>query len=234
MTGLLEKKEIYRTNDGAFPCAHCEGHWCPTLDLSDPQRPAMECGNCERKVVGINKEDVVASWNLANPIEKPSAQVTPGDVRDAQRYRALRLYVLHGHWPEALRGRAPGTISWGGTDAGEPYTGRVLDRLVDEILTSKISRSILDAAIAADSPKERALVLSTPSGWQGKEPWFQPGDLVVPDYPLWGQRLLCTVTEITDRGFKYKHSPISTGAPFWGTCDGGETFEPSHYRLVSP
>ena len=70
-----------------------------------------------------------------------------------------------------------------------------------------------------------------PSGWRNREPWFKVGDQVVCQYPMWGRTLVCTVTEITPQGFKYTHEKVPTGSPWWGTAEGGETYEPSGYRL---
>jgi hypothetical protein len=72
------------------------------------------------------------------------------------------------------------------------------------------------------------------TGWQGKKPWFKVGDQVRPTTLFCGQRPLCTITEITERGFKYTHAPIVTGSPsFFGEYRGGETYVPSEYELSS-
>lgn len=70
------------------------------------------------------------------------------DALDAARYRVLRLYVLSGGWPEPLRGKSPGLLAWGGTCAGLPYTGEVIDKMMDDLLGSAYSRPIIDAALS--------------------------------------------------------------------------------------
>lgn len=66
--------------------------------------------------------------------------------RDAERYRVYRLYKTSGAWP-SFRGQEPGLCAWGGTHAGKEYTGEVIDKMMDEMLASKYSRPILDAAM---------------------------------------------------------------------------------------
>lgn len=39
------------------------------------------------------------------------------------------------------------------------------------------------------------------------------------------------ITELTERGFKYKHEPVNLGSRI-GITSGGETYVPDHYELV--
>jgi hypothetical protein len=71
--------------------------------------------------------------------------------------------------------------------------------------------------------------MPVPSGWQGKEPWFKVGDKVRHIYATsaWP---ISTVTEITEQGFKYSHEKFALDPYQW--TEGGETYEPSGYKLA--
>lgn len=86
-------------------------------------------------------------------------------------------------------------------------------------------RELYESRTKKDNPQ-----WDVPSGWRGKDPWFNVGDLVKPIH-IGGCPLDCTIIEITDRGFKYVHERWSFG-PRQGWTEGGETFEPSGYELV--
>jgi len=70
--------------------------------------------------------------------------------KDAERYRVYRLYQTSGRWPSELRGDGPGLLAWSGGSAGKPYSGEVIDNMMDELLNSKYSRSIIDAAMSKE------------------------------------------------------------------------------------
>jgi hypothetical protein len=43
------------------------------------------------------------------------------------------------------------------------------------------------------------------------------------------------VTKITERGFEYRYeTPIFIQRPYYGTCEGGETYEPDRWELLEP
>lgn len=95
--------------------------------------------------------------------------------------------------------------------------------------TSKGESSVADTAEDSRPPELQAKekVWDVPSGWRGADPWFKVGDKVVNPYSPYMP--VHMVTEITERGFKYSHARFSLG-PRYGWTEGGETFEPSHYR----
>jgi hypothetical protein len=67
-------------------------------------------------------------------------------VRDAQRYRMLRRFVLPtGYFDNQIfTRRCPCAItSWGGTCRGQDFTEEVLDELVDEMIKSA-DKGVLD------------------------------------------------------------------------------------------
>jgi hypothetical protein len=70
-----------------------------------------------------------------------------------------------------------------------------------------------------------------PSGWRGQKPWFEIGDHVLPTNALYRFYPVHTVTEITERGFKYTHERMNLFYDKWS--EGGETFEPTHYELAA-
>jgi hypothetical protein len=84
--------------------------------------------------------------------------------------------------------------------------------------------------VADETPA--APVWEIPSGWRGQPPWFRAGDKVKPVTQICGLHPVCTITEITERGFKYTHERISMG-PRYGWIEGGETYEPSGYERAS-
>lgn len=83
----------------------------------------------------------------------------------------------------------------------------------------------------ADQPAVQQ-VYPVPSGWRGQAPWFNVGDEVLPKPDMNGySRPVHIITEITERGFKYKHERFPINPYSW--TEGGETFEPSSYERVA-
>lgn len=121
-------------------------------------------------------------------------------------------------------------------DRAEKAETRVieLEAALNEIRRTSMSDAIINIAIAAlGSPAETQAepVFPVPSGWRGATPWFHVGDRVLPFNALHRWYPVHTVTKITDRGFEYTHDEISLRPGQWSV--GGETYEPSAYRLAA-
>lgn len=152
--------------------------------------------------------------------------------KDAQRYRFLRQgedVIPPEH--EAPYGGMWSRIYLKGCDREK--MDAVIDAAMAECSGDEMQAMSCDSAQndRARPADETPAALPVPSGWQGKEPWFKVGDQVVPTTPFCGQRPVCTITEITERGFKYTHESISAG-PRYGWCEGGETYEPTGYQSL--
>jgi hypothetical protein len=61
---------------------------------------------------------------------------------------------------------------------------------------------------------------------------FKIGDRVRPKQANGGYYVPATVTEITERGFKYVMDHAVCIHPFLGSYDRGECYEPSTYELI--
>lgn len=113
---------------------------------------------------------------------------------------------------------------------------------VPEYMGGKLQQDIIDALLAAaraidqlpDEPTRESPqhISEHGDGWEGKAPWFKVGDRVLPLSALHKWYPVHTVTEITERGFRYSHERVQLGTRI-GWSEGGETYAPSWYQLAA-
>ena len=71
-------------------------------------------------------------------------------------------------------------------------------------------------------------------GWQGRMPWFKPGDKVKPRAGQWSGETppVCEITRVTDNGFEFSHKPLALDKTRKTVFVGGETWRPDQFELV--
>lgn len=136
-------------------------------------------------------------------------------IRDGERARAALEWIIEGFTDNA--------------DLDAWFNSLSADQQ-RQLTTEMIARAGLIRSALQPGP---ALVPHPiPSGWRGQEPWFKVGERVLPLNALNRYYPVHTITEITERGFKYTHERYSLGTRI-GWSEGGQTFEPSRYERAA-
>lgn len=195
-----------------------DGGMVPSDDL---QACAREVLRLEDKIAALQKfKDFVHSRLDQAGVEKDP----PGEHRDAGCRIGQRLDLVLGASLSCATPDEKSALLPGG------YCRRCAAQH-QRVYCPDCGLKLIPAERRPEETSERSSYVST--GWEGKAPWFKVGDKVLDNGYLWSARPVCTVTEITERGFKYSHARWNLVGSRIGWTEGGETFSPSMYVVAA-